>query len=99
MNEIELSGIGRPAGAEKPSISVGRRDASPAPAASGQDTVELSSLPDVSLIEAEVEHDFATKTHGLQGAIANSYPPLETIDRVAAMLAGTLAPNSGESDS
>ena len=100
MNEIELSGIGRPAGVEKPVNSVvSRKDAGSVASVPAQDTVELSDLPDLAAIEAAVEQDFAAKRTSLQGALANTYPPLETIDRVAAMLAGTLASNSDGSES
>ena len=96
MNEIELSGLGRSAGVEKPVVSAtSRKDVSPPAAVSAQDTVELSDLPDLSSVEVAVEQDFAKKTKALEGALANSYPPLDTIDRVAAMLAGTLGPSSG----
>lgn len=92
MNEIDVSGLGRPTGAEKPlNPAVGRKDIRPTTAAPAQDTVELSDLPDLSSIESAVERGFETKTSELAGALSNQYPPLDTIDRVAAMLAGSLS--------
>ena len=100
MNELELNGLGRPAPPEKSINSVsGRKDVRPASTTPAQDTVELSDLPDLSALEAAVEKDFVVKRSGLEGRLGSAYPPLETVDRVAAMLAGALAPNSGTPES
>ena len=100
MNEIELSGLGRPPGVEKSLNPVAnRKEIAPVAKTPAQDTVELSDLPDLASLEASVEQDFAAKRSELQGAQSSTYPPLDTIDRVAAMLAGTLAPSNGDSES
>ena len=100
MNELELNGLGRPTPPDKLVNSVtGRKDVRPPSTAPAQDTVELSDLPDISALEAAVEKDFVVKRSGLEGKLGSAYPPLETVDRVAAMLAGALAPSSGNSES
>jgi len=98
MSEINLNGasgstgIGRSlnAGPSHKSGSVTRT--------SGDDSAEFSQLPDFSAIESAVEKEFESQRSRLQAAADSElYPPLETIDKLSAMLALDVAPDPGKS--
>lgn len=89
MNEINLNPLGRSVGLEK-SYSAGQQK-NVSSRNNDQDTVELSALPDLSAIEAAVEEEFTQRRNNLEEKVNSaSYPPLETIDRLAAMFAMNL---------
>lgn len=98
MNEINLNALSRSAGFDKPLNSVANpknlnsKKASPEP-----DSIQFSKLPDLSSVEAALEEEFASMRANLEDdAKSASYPPLETIDRLAHMLAMNL--NSQKSE-
>ena len=99
MNEINVNAFSRPAGIEKPQNSAAnQQSASSRKALSGEDSVQFSEFPDLSKVEQSLEHEFTALRTGLEGEVSSSgYPPVETIDRLAAMLAAKLAPTRGDS--
>jgi hypothetical protein len=92
MNEINLNSLSRAAGVDK-NFSAGAQK-NVQRNVDDQDSVQLSSIPDLSAIEAAIENEFASRRASLEEeARAENYPPLETIDRLAAMFALNLEPS------
>lgn len=64
----------------------------------GSDSAEFSHPPDLAAIEQQVENDFAQLRSDLEDSVNSvAYPPLETIDRLAAMLGVDLQAQDDES--
>lgn len=86
MNDININALSR-------SLGVGQTysAANQKPVKRGgdePDTVQLSKPPDLSAIEAALEEEFAGIRSKMEDDVnAENYPPLETIDRLAAMFA------------
>ena len=89
MNEINLNALSRSVGIDKSLNSVSNpKNANPKQANTELDSIQFSQLPDLSSVEHAMEEEFAAKRANLQDAANSpSYPPLETIDRLAHMLA------------
>ena len=98
MNEINLNALSRSAGFDKPINSVANpKNVNSKKANAEPDSIQFSKLPDLSSIEQALEEEFAGLRATLEeDAKSASYPPLETIDRLAHMLAVNL--NSQKSD-
>jgi hypothetical protein len=93
MNEINLNPLSRPAGIDKPSAAT-QKSANVKNPSLEADSTDFSQVPDLSSVEEALEKEFA----GLRASLANDadapgYPPLETIDRLAAMLAVSIDRN------
>jgi len=90
MSEINLNGVsGSTGGIGRPlSAAASQKSGNVVRPSVAADSAEFSQLPDLSLLENAVEKEFEGLRSRLQEA-ANSelYPPLETIDKLAAMLA------------
>lgn len=89
MNEINLNAMGRSSGLDRALSSVNQhKNAPPQGAPVGNDSVQLSHVPDLSQAEAAVEDEFAALRARFEDVgDSAAYPPLETIDRLARMLA------------
>ena len=88
MNEINLNALNRFAGVDKPLGSISNQKSIGAKKEAEVDSVQLSNLPDLSALEKATEEGFAAQRASLAGTVNSEYyPPLDTIDRLAAMLA------------
>ena len=89
MNEINLNAMNRSVGIERSlSVAANQKSASIKRPSAEPDSVEFSHLPDLSTADEAVEKEFASYRAKLQeSADSPLYPPLETIDKLAAMLA------------
>ena len=98
MNEINLNALSRSVGIDKSLNSVANfKNVSPEKAKTELDSVQFSNLPDLSAAEHALEEEFAAARSNLQNsANSASYPPLDTIDRLAAMLAIHLDPRKSD---
>lgn len=98
MSEINLNGVSGSAGISRSLNAAGgqKTNSVPNPAA-GADSAEFSHLSDIESVDNAVEKEFETLRSRLQES-ANSelYPPLETIDKLAAMLAIEVSPDQGK---
>ncbi len=99
MNEINLNPLSRSAGIDKPFNAVGSpKNVNLKTANSEPDSIQFSKLPDLSSAEQAVEEEFSSLRANLESdANSASYPPLETIDRLAHMLAINLDSSKGVS--
>ena len=99
MNEINFDPSSRTFAVDKSSNGRATQEhANPNNVSPGSDSAEFSHPPDLAAIEAQVEEDFAQlRSHLQDSANSAAYPPLETIDRLAAMLGGDLTAENGES--
>ena len=92
MNEINLNPLSRPVGIDKPSNSAAaQKSANVKKPSLEADSTQFSQVPDLSAVEEALDKEFA----GLRSKLAQEvdspgFPPLETIDRLAAMLAVNL---------
>jgi hypothetical protein len=95
MNEINLNPLSRPVGIDKPSNSAAsQKNANVMKTSLEPDSTQFSQIPDLSAVEEALEKEFAGLRSTLaQDAESPGYPPLETIDRLAAMLAVDLDQN------
>ncbi len=89
MSEINLNGVSGSLGAGRSlNATAHPKTTNLNVPAAGSDSVEFSHLPDLSGVDKTVEDDFANlRTHLQESANSDLYPPLETIDKLAAMLA------------
>ena len=89
MNEINLNALGRSSGIDKALGSAGpHKNVSQNNASVGSDSVQISKLPDLSQAEEALEEEFAALRAKFEEMTKSAaYPPLETIDRLARMLA------------
>ena len=89
MNEINLNALGGATGIGRSLDAVANQKSIPVKKPSlADDSAEFTQLPDFTVVEKMVEDEFADLSSRLQGvADSELYPPLETIDRLAAMLA------------
>ena len=98
MSEINLNGVGGSLGMGRSLNSAGSHKSVPAskvPVAS--DSAEFSNLPDLSTFDETVESEFETLRSRLQdSADSETYPPLDTIDKLAAMLAMEINPSGNK---
>ena len=101
MNEINLNALAGSMGIGRSLDSVANQKNIPVKRPSiASDSAEFSQLPDFSAAEKSIEDDFADLRSRLQGAADSElYPPLETIDKLAAMLAMDLDADIGKSPS
>ena len=92
MNEINLNPLSRSAEIDKSSSTVAKlKNVSPRKLDAEFDSVQLSKLPDLSSAEGVLEDEFANLRARLKDEVDSpGYPPLETIDRLAHMLAVNL---------
>jgi hypothetical protein len=89
MSEINLNGVGGSSGIGRPlGAAAGQKNGNVLRPSTEADSAEFSQLPDLADFENAVEKEFEGLQSSLRAA-ANSefYPPLETIDKLAAMLA------------
>jgi hypothetical protein len=88
MSEINLNGISGSTGIGRSLSTAPSHKNGNVTRSSGSDSAEFSNLPDLSTFENAVENEFESQRSRLQ-CVADSdlYPPLETIDKLAAMLA------------
>ncbi len=95
MNEINLNALNRSLGVGRAlSAAANQKNDSIKSTPVGSDSVEFSHLPDFSKADHAVEAEFASRRSSLQDTSDSAlYPPLETIDKLAAMLAIDLRPN------
>jgi hypothetical protein len=95
MNEINLNPLSRPVGIDKPSNSAtAHKSANVNKTSLEADSTQFSQVPDLSTVEEALEKEFAGMRSSLaEDADSPGYPPLETIDRLAAMLAVSLGQN------
>lgn len=90
MNEIQINALSRSLGVDK-TFSNSKQRAAEHTGERQKDTVQLSRVPDLSAIEAALEDEFASIRTKLEAeAESPSYPPLETIDRLAGLFAMNL---------
>jgi hypothetical protein len=88
MNEINFSASNPTPRMDKTLSSAGQQKNISENKETVGDSVELSRLPDLSKVEAAVEDEFASlRAKFEEQAESAAYPPLETIDRLARMLA------------
>lgn len=94
MNEINLNALSGPIDiGRSPNAAVGPKKSGNKPAFAGTDSAEFSKLPDLSEIDQAVDGEFSDLRSRLQKSVDSElYPPLETIDKLAAMLAVDLNP-------
>jgi hypothetical protein len=94
MNEINLNALSRFTGTEKSlSSTANSNNPSSKKVETEVDSVQFSKLPDLSFAEKALEDEFAESRVRLKDEVESpSYPPLETIDRLAHMLAVHLNP-------
>jgi hypothetical protein len=97
MNEININGLNRSAGIDKSYSSGNQKPVKRS--VDEQDSVELSTIPNLSQIEAAIEEEFAAKRKRLEDSVSSEeYPALETIDKLAAMFAVNFDQQTGELD-
>jgi hypothetical protein len=95
MNEINLNPLNRPIGIDKASNSAAaQKKANVNQGVFEADSTQFSQLPDLSAAEEALEKEFAGLRSKLESEVDSpNYPPLETLDRLAAMLAVNLGPD------
>ncbi len=88
MNDINLNGLSGSGGIGRPlNATANQKSTNVKNASSPSDSAEFSRLPDLSAVERTVEEDFASLRSSLQETVNSElYPPLETINKLAAML-------------
>lgn len=87
MNDINLNALSRPLGVDKTYSAASQKQVKRS-GGDDRDTVQLSKVPDLSATEAAVEKEFAEMRSKFEDDVnSENYPPLETIDRLAAMFA------------
>ena len=98
MNEINLNALGGSMGIGRSLDPVAHQKNIPVKKPFiTDDSAEFTQLPDLSGVEKSVEDDFTDLRSRLQGAADSElYPPLETIDKLAAMLALDLDADLGK---
>lgn len=96
MNEINLNPLSRSVGVDKSSSSTAApKSSNIQKSSSDSDSMEFSQLPNLSAVEESLEQEFAGSRLRLEkDANSPSYPSVEIIDRLAAMLAINLDPKS-----
>ena len=98
MNEINLNALGGSTGIGRSLDQVAHQKNIPVkkPLIT-DDSAEFTQLPDLSAVEKSVEDDFTDLRSRLRGVAGSElYPPLETIDKLAAMLAIDLHADLGK---
>ena len=96
MSEINLNGVSGSIGTGRSlNATAHPKNTNASVPTAGADSVDFSHLPDLSSVEKTVEDDFANLRSRLQeSAHSDLFPPLETIDKLAAMLAIDLNPEA-----
>ena len=99
MSEINLNGVGGSLGVGRALNSAGSQKSTAASKVSvASDSAEFSNLPDLSTLDESVESEFEALRSRLQNsADSELYPPLDTIDKLAAMLAIEINPSGNKS--
>lgn len=97
---MDVNGLARPATVEKPlNPAVVQKVADSIARGLAVDTAEFSHVPDLASLEAAAEPSFASRRSDFGNVLSNQYPPLDTIDRLAAMLATDLTGGASQFES
>lgn len=97
MNDLNINALSRSLGVDKTYSAANQKHVKRA--GDEPDTVQLSKVPDLSAVEAALEEEYSGLRSKLENdANSESYPPLETIDRLAAMFAINLNSNGRKTE-
>lgn len=98
MSEININGVGGSFGVGRAlGPAGGQKNLAASKAAAASDSAEFSNIPDLAIFDETVEGEFEAIRSRLQDAAdSDSYPPLDTIDKLASMLATEINPSGNK---